>query len=301
MTDSLPVTNGLYARYQGKDYDNNKLNDSSGKNRHITVINNTDLKLVDVINPIYGSNKRLKVLEGSTASKIQFTTASITEYTLFHVLRYTGKTNRRILQGDENWLSGFWSGKCYVAYHNKWITKDNTPYTPNWILSTDYAYNYRGDGKSYTTTTNAGMTNLPILYINGGYASNDSSTFQLADIIIYERELSISEIESVEKYLADLYGLTNAIKNIESQQLAGSQLAGFQLAGSQNKASQNTVSQQLAGSQLAGSQNKASQNTVSQQLAESQLAGSQNKASQNTVSQQLAGSQLAGSQLAGSQ
>jgi len=210
----LPVTNGAYARYQGKDYivKTNTWYDSTGNGHNIpsSQITSKDLKHVSV-NNINGSNKNITVLEGSTSSSIRFTKIEIPKYTLFHVLRYTGKNNGRILQSNGgDWLSGFNNEDCYVACHGKGkcLPEIKKSYTTDWILSTDYAYNYRADGKSNTNTkqNKEGITYLPPLDINYS-SSKDKSSFQLADIIIYNRELSINEIEQVEEYLAKLYGL----------------------------------------------------------------------------------------------
>jgi hypothetical protein len=174
---------------------------------------------LSLVTQIVNSNnvtQSFTALQGTTSSIIQLTTKIIQDYTLFHICRYTGVSNNRIIQGGGiNWLSGFWANNTSCAYHGKWLTAQNNLDNNNWILSTDNAYNYRSNCVSKTLYSD-GTSYLPIIYINGGQYPNEASTFQIVDIIIFASKLSLEQILSVEIYLAILYGITPILQSQKS-------------------------------------------------------------------------------------
>jgi len=209
---SGPATSvALYARYQATNYNaTTNIWTDSGDNAYTlpsSQITNTGLSLVSGTGN--GASKSFNVLQGTTSSFIRFTTAQIPQYTLFHVARYTGGSNGRIFTGSsatgDNWLSGFWSGSSGVAYYGGWVTpSSNGAFGNNWLISTSSNNNiYRGNGVSYANGT-GGTSYLPPLTIN----NNEPSTFQVADVLIYNSYLSLADIKIVEAFLADLYGIT---------------------------------------------------------------------------------------------
>ena len=72
------------------------------------------------------------------------TVGNSNDYTLFHVARYADSgTSGRVFDGNgHNWLSGFWSGRSGVAYHNGWLNSTNR-WNRNWVLSVDRKNWYR--------------------------------------------------------------------------------------------------------------------------------------------------------------
>jgi hypothetical protein len=128
-----------------------------------------------------------------------------TLYTLFHVAKYVGPTRGRIFNGtNSNWLSGFHSNKSGVAYHNTlWITQNtNNVHGDNWVISSDQGSLYRSLGVNRTVATGGGSTTLSI---NGTNITNEPSDWAVSEVIVYDRELSTSEIEQVESYLYQKY------------------------------------------------------------------------------------------------
>ena len=141
-----------------------------------------------------------------------------------------------------NWLSGFWGCAEGVAYHEGWITQstydsytsgtvtDNnrvvTTVGNNWLLSTDCGYDsskasdtsictskYRANGADQTAGTLNTATTVHNMGINIGGYYTESSKFQIAEILLYNRTLSFSEVRQVETYLSRAYGLPLMVGN----------------------------------------------------------------------------------------
>ena len=208
-SESLPgaLTNA-YARYRASDYNSstNTWADSTGNGRNIPSSQITSTGLSLVTSSGNGSSYTFPALQGTTSSKIQFTTADITNYTLFHVTRYTGGTRRRIFANltTQNYLNGFWSGLSGIAHYNSWVTQSSTDtYGNNWLISSSTGTRYRSNGIERTIAAGS-LSSLPPLYIND---SSESSDFQVADVIIFNSVLTTLQIQRVENYLFDLYGL----------------------------------------------------------------------------------------------
>ena len=61
-------------------------------------------------------------------------------YTFIWVARRQGNDlNGRIFQSSSsvNWLSGFWSTRQGIAFHNGWLSATNRGYTTDWWLGFD--------------------------------------------------------------------------------------------------------------------------------------------------------------------
>ena len=149
-------------------------------------------------------------LWGGTGDRLRFPTtvmsADSPNYTLFHVARYykpTGAPTRgRIFDGlGNNWLSGFWNGRSGVAYHEGWVTPQSDLHGNQWVLSTDQRLMYRSNGTNRTTGTGTESTTLTINYGN----SSDKSDWAVAEVIVFNRELTSAEYLSVEAYLSAKY------------------------------------------------------------------------------------------------
>ena len=116
----------------------------------------------------------------------------------------------RIFDGiGNNWLSGFHSGEAGVAYHNGWATTntDTDVHGNNWVFSTDQRYLYRSNGVTRGSGIGGGAsTQLSVNY--GTYYTSQSSTWAIAEIIVYNRTLNSTEYTNVENYLNLKYGQT---------------------------------------------------------------------------------------------
>jgi hypothetical protein len=168
-----------------------------------------DYNASEVRGSIY-TNRGKNFLYGDVSAGISFPPGILPNtYTLFHVASYTGGTNRRIFDGvDSNWLSGFYSGSSGVAYHGKWITPVSNNFKNYVVISTDQKNLYRGNGKNFTLNNIKGGKNDRLSINNGlwsGKGKNQNSSWRVFEVIVYDRELSITEIEKVEDYLRVKY------------------------------------------------------------------------------------------------
>lgn len=148
------------------------------------------------------------ILEGTTADGLRFPSDLMTStYTLFHVARYNDGAKERIFHSYVgNWLSGFHSSKAGVAYHTGWVTASGTDHEgTNWVISTDQEDLYRSNG--VTRGTGNGGVLTPGLSVNHGVYTAELSDWQVAEIIVYDRELNSTEYGQVEQYLSRKYNL----------------------------------------------------------------------------------------------
>lgn len=184
-----------------------------------------------------GSSKTFSILQGVKATKVDFPNLfSSSSYTFFHVARYnssstctlgdTTQSRSRIFTGSggtANWLSGFWACQSGVAYHEGWLTNvngvGNDIHGNNWVLSSDCGYNasatgsqcsadYRSQGVSRKTIVNSNAATPKVTINNSGCCNAETSNFQVAEVIFFNKTLSISEVQQVETYLSRQYGIT---------------------------------------------------------------------------------------------
>ncbi len=174
--------------------------DISGNENHATVLSGAVSTGTDE------SGKSF--LTGDTTTAIQFPIDGIgSVYTIFYRAKYNGPNKQRILTSSFdgtstcNWVSGFHDGYISRAYHGfGWITDSQLISGDQWLISTDQLHLYRGNGVDYTYYPNTFMacifTTLGINLIPG-----ETSDWAVSDVIIYSRELSLSEIQTVEASL----------------------------------------------------------------------------------------------------
>jgi hypothetical protein len=165
-----------------------------------------------------GSSKSLLTAAGSTAQGI-FLPELPANYTLFHLARYqrTNPSLGRIISATgSNWLSGFWAGNQGVAHHNSWMTSFSTGTDYSWQLSADQTSLYKSNGLSVTTTGYAGSNPTSGFGINVGWSNTEFSTWQVADLMVFNRALTASEVSQVENYMSLIYGLASSPRPIIS-------------------------------------------------------------------------------------
>lgn len=229
-----------YMRLVASDYDaaNKIWRDSSGNSRNVTRIIGTPSLTTSSGN---GSSKTISVIAGGVNDKIYFDNAPIsTNWTVFALSRYSGASNRnRIISGNYsasayqdssgNWLMGQWNGQAAVGHFNGWVA--NSSATPagltvtDWVMSTGFPYNYRYNGISRGTS--GGTAELPPIGINT--ISTEVSDYQVAEVIIYDRTLTSSEITQVEDYFDETYGLSYA--KVGTYQTASTLIIGAGVGG----------------------------------------------------------------------
>lgn len=153
------------------------------------------------------------IVIGAQDTKLTFPEGLLkNNYTLFHVTKYEADGSKRILTAlpPENWISGFDNGNAGVAYHGQWITPATNDVVnggkSGLLLSTDQRNLYRGNGWTYSITNVTGTVSAKTLAINP--MQDESSAFCFACLLVYDRELSLDEIELLESWIQRQYGYT---------------------------------------------------------------------------------------------
>ena len=206
-TSTFPAGITPYMRFEANNYDPTAKiwYDTSGSGRNVPAGNiGGSPTLVTATANTNGSQKTFPVVQGTTSTYIRFGNPSFStgNWTFFTMARYTGGSRGRIFDAEgQNWLDGFYSGTSGVAHHNSWIASGNR-HGDNWVLSASYRNTYRSNG--VTRGTSGGDANFYPMAVN--YV-REQSDYQIAEVLIFNRELSPNEVSQVEDYLAKRYGL----------------------------------------------------------------------------------------------
>jgi hypothetical protein len=148
---------------------------------------------------------------------------SSTTSTVFVVSRYTSGTNQRVLtcnldSGGGNWLLGHWGGYVNQYYAEGWVSYQVYGNDTVWRVymgdysgppagaNTDLA-NIYSNGTAIVTNSTAASGGLRKLGIN--YYSNETSTCEVAEIIVFNRVLSATERKQIHTYLGQKWGISN--------------------------------------------------------------------------------------------
>lgn len=80
----------------------------------------------------------------------------------------------------------------------------------NWVISTDQRSVYRSNGvgrmtDSQSTTYKNNQYRLGIN--NGNYGTDDASDFAVAEVIVFDYEMTSDEYQCIEQYLASKYDI----------------------------------------------------------------------------------------------
>lgn len=214
----LPVKNAM-AHYMASEFGTGVTpttwRDQTGNGYHASMSG--------VTSAINTTLKNNVVLQGTTSSQITFPVfsnhnwTSSSKYTLFIVARYNSSVNQRILTDiSTNWLTSHWMGYVGVAHHNGWITDYPNGLTnlalTDWVLFTDQ--NNLARSNTIEVSKNApgstdGFNQLVINHPTGAWSS-EKSYFEIAELIIYPRTLNKQEINFVETYLINKYGVAGS-------------------------------------------------------------------------------------------
>ena len=175
------------------------------------------------------STKTLLVAKGGTGDRITLRDLP-TNYTFFSISRYvTGGTNGRVITASGgDWLSGHYNGMNGCAHHTTWLTGGgcNTTNLYGWQLNTDQIKYYRQNGVDVSMNQDAN-NGSGFYYLYGqststGFGINNdpygqNSTWEVADLLVFKRQLTAGEIRAVENWLARVNGLTLP-KNYQSSE-----------------------------------------------------------------------------------
>jgi hypothetical protein len=201
----IPVVSGMVGKYTGESWNTatTTLVDETGSGNDTNVNRGGAITLAT-------DTSGLKYIYGGTTAGLRFPTAILpATYTLFHVSRYNGSTRYRIMNGanGNNWLSGHWGGYQSVAYHEGWLTDQTITGTTNWLLSTDQNSLYRGNQVTRGTSGGTASTRLSINYGNWSQGTDgfESSDWAVMCVVVYNRTLSLQEIQDMERYISTQY------------------------------------------------------------------------------------------------
>ncbi len=218
---ALPVK-GAMAHYMANEFATGATptvwHDQSGNGYHATMTGMTaNISSVNLKNNI--------VLQGSSTSSVLFPVFANwtvnSKYTIFVVERYTSTSTtlqKRIITEytSNNWLTGHWMGNVGVSFHNAWITDQPNGITTatgtDWIVFTDQTAYSRCNGtvvSKYPPGVNIGFNQLAINHPSSTWYP-ERSNFEMAEFIIYPRELNSQEINFVETYLINKYGVAGS-------------------------------------------------------------------------------------------
>lgn len=229
QTCTVPVTNGLVFHINADYFDSatNTWPDISPSRSNPTITGKP------VVQRLLG--KRVCVT-GTPAETVRFPSFSFSngQYTLLYVARYNGP-NRNALLGQsaptgnsftgfmsgtsiQNWYSGFVAGMTGVALHYNYITSAsalNTEGTAGWIVATDQNTLFRANSVDRTamqSSLNYGCSfalgttcNFNAFGINT--IGDQKSDWAVACVLLYNRVLLQSEINTMEQFLYGNYGL----------------------------------------------------------------------------------------------
>jgi len=222
----LPVKNGLVMWMDAADdttfsYSSGTIvsqwRDKSGFNYHMGPKVNGPTRSVVL-------NSR-KVLAFTAAQTIGNNTINLSTSanTVFVVSRLTGTTNGRVLtcnldSSGNNWLLGHHGGTYNDYYAEGWVS-DGGSFDTNWRMymgdwsgtSTDLA-NLYSNGTAITTNSSAASQGPKYLGVN--YYSNEVSTCEVAEIVVFDRVLSAIERKQVHTYLGQKWGISNTDRSI---------------------------------------------------------------------------------------
>jgi hypothetical protein len=125
-------------------------------------------------------------------------------YTLASVVRHTGKSNGRIISGNNNRLLGHWGGRKGIVHLDGWAGTHETflPANDEWDLmiitrTPEGKTTIRRNGKIMQKDVSGGHK-FDGLNINRPHEPSDA---QIAEIIMYNRAIDDKDVNSIETYL----------------------------------------------------------------------------------------------------
>jgi hypothetical protein len=153
---------------------------------------------------------------GTPLDTIEFPENMFTEndnYTFIHVSNYVeyGGRNQRIFQAsDINYVSGFHKGKTGISFQDPhWVNTDSSTGTIGYgdnqsILSIEHKGQYTMNNDPMSTVK-SGVAVPKKVAVNVGTHPGEYGDFQIAEMLVYNRKLTDTEIDVVRKYLTEMY------------------------------------------------------------------------------------------------
>lgn len=223
LEDVLPVRAGRVGHWEGGSWDNDTRTwvDTTGISGNAFAIRGGSglTALQDFLNGY-------TVMSGDVQDALRIPSTKLVNnanFTLFHVSRYndsasgnglTGSCGRIMTTGPSNWLSGFWGCRQGLAFHSTgflrdldWVNTTSTSGGFRWTISADQTNTYRADGIARGTAPYGSRAPGNELAINVGWAGYEYTKWLVAEVLAYEKKLSLSELMVTEEWLACKYDL----------------------------------------------------------------------------------------------
>ena len=201
---AIPVVSGLIGKYTGESWNagTGVLADETGSG------NGSNASRAGAITTATSATTGLKYIYGGTTAGLQFPSAILpSTYTLFHLTRYRGGNSGRIMNGrTSNWLSTHHAGSAGRCYHEGYLYDDGMVNINVfcWCLTSDQNSLYRLNGRTFGTSGGSASTALTINYGNLSDAG-EGSDWAVYCFFVYNRTLSLTEIQDMEAYLRAQY------------------------------------------------------------------------------------------------
>jgi len=208
----LAVTAGLKLWYDGDSWSNseNRWLDKSGNNNHSqNTVGSVTKATWSGGNG--GNNTNWSYIYGDTNAGVRLGYwPGGSDYTFLHFTRYTGSNRSRIWQGTSgNWLSGHWSGRRGVFYHNGWLNSGSQGSLDDWIQCTDTRSLVRINRGASQWTGGGNFSPSGVAINNAGSGgccnSSERSNWATAFVAVYDRLLSSAEYQQIENYIYNTY------------------------------------------------------------------------------------------------
>lgn len=143
---------------------------------------------------------------------------NLASHSFFFVSRQRGGTNSRVWTGSANQLYGYWGGRkrtLYIDNNPNHLTTANAFSDTVWDMFSltrtaggPYIFKWQGNTQFSGSTSSA--NNMLGLFINAGpYGSSETSDCEIAEAILYDSVLTVSQVTEIEGYLAWKWGLQN--------------------------------------------------------------------------------------------
>jgi uncharacterized repeat protein (TIGR02543 family) len=215
---TFPIVSGnprLNARYEAVNYNTTTKVwvDSSGNGRNATETRGTPTLVTSSTGN--GNTLGITAVKGGTTAGVTLANTALSAYTFCTVARYAGGNQGRIFDGRAgNWLTGFYSGLTGTAHHENWIAYPSPSISAGqiWRLNCDNHTQLRTDGIAQPIAGATSFTlpiNMTINNYNG--SGRELSDWEVAEVLVYEATLTTTQMQEVESYLKNRYGLTNVV------------------------------------------------------------------------------------------
>lgn len=182
--------------------------DVSGTNNHVTEMQGTRLKRqeagLDGVGAAFnyvagGRDGALRITKGWPAGQ---------EYTFVHLTKYDGPLRGRIWNGvDGNWLSGHHGTLAGRAYHQNWLVVNTKLPSSNWLMTVDQQRAVRFNAGELTGAVDKGFAPSAVGINALSPQHNEPSDWGVAEVLVFAGNLNAAQIQAVEAYLQDKYGL----------------------------------------------------------------------------------------------